>query len=299
MILQKDLIQSVKEGDYRPLAKCLSVIENNENGWQEILKSFNYNQSIPIVGITGPPGAGKSTLISALLKIFSKDHKVAVLAIDPTSPFTKGSLLGDRVRMANSFNNNNIYIRSVATRGALGGLSAKTLEMTDVLRAAEFDTILVETVGVGQSEVEIAALADTTVVVLVPESGDEVQMIKSGIIEIADIVVVNKADRPEAKKFRATVVENVRHTVNSSWTIPVIETIATKDQGIDDLQQAVKEHHSQSDKKQKAQLLGQRVYYYISHLKMQSISMQEIVNEIDRELDSGTLNTYKMAEKYI
>jgi LAO/AO transport system kinase len=299
MIQQSDLIQSVSKGNYREIAKCLSIVENNEGDWSGMLKAFTYNHNIPIIGITGPPGAGKSTLISALLKQFAEKSKVAVLAIDPTSPFTKGSLLGDRVRMVSSFNNQNIFIRSVATRGALGGLSAKTLEMTDVLRASEFDIIFVETVGVGQSEVEIAALADTTVVVLVPESGDEVQMIKSGIIEIADIVVVNKADRHEAKKFKATVIENLRHHKEQEWIIPVIETIAIKEEGISTLIENINAHNKLSGKKYKANLLAQRLYHYISHLKMKDVLLDSLVNEIDTELKNNSINIYKMAEKHL
>lgn len=299
MYSQEELIVSVKDANYRKLAKCLSVVENNEKDWQATLKSFSFNQSVPIIGITGPPGAGKSTLISALLKKLSLTMKVAVLAVDPTSPFTQGSLLGDRVRMVNQFKNKNIYIRSVATRGALGGLSSKTLEMSDVLRASGFDIIIVETVGVGQSEVEIAALADTSVVVLVPESGDEVQMIKSGIIEIADIVVVNKADRPEAKRFRATVLDNIRNKTTSNWTIPVIETIAIKDEGIDDLIEAILNHQKVESPKQKSALLAQRLYHYISHNRMADLSLETLVKEIDSNKSSSSFNIYQLAEKYL
>src|SRR5690606_12306870 len=147
------------------------------------------------IGITGPPGAGKSTLVNAITgHLVNEGKKIAILAVDPTSPFNFGSLLGDRIRMAQQFNNPNVYIRSLATRGALGGISAKTIEIVDLMKSADFDLILVETVGVGQSEVEIAGLADKTVVVLVPESGDEIQHIKSGLMEVAQGFVVNKAD---------------------------------------------------------------------------------------------------------
>ncbi|NNM16682.1 MAG: methylmalonyl Co-A mutase-associated GTPase MeaB [Bacteroidia bacterium] len=299
MFTQEELKEAVNTANYKKLAQCLTVVENNESGWKEILKSFSFNQDVPIVGITGPPGAGKSTLISALIKKLSLSLKVAVLAVDPTSPFTQGSLLGDRVRMTNQYSNKNIYIRSLATRGALGGLSSKTLEMSDVLRASGFDIIIIETVGVGQSEVEIAALADTSVVVLVPESGDEVQMIKSGIIEIANIVVVNKADRPEAKRFRATVLENLKNKSSSNWSIPAIETIATKDEGIDELIDAIQKHQKAEMQNQKSILLAQRLYHHISHHRMSDLSVKDLVNEIDKAKLQNGVNIYLLAEKYL
>jgi LAO/AO transport system kinase len=171
--------------------------------------------------------------------------------------------------------------------------------MSDVLRASGFDIIIIETVGVGQSEVEIAALADTSVVVLVPESGDEVQMIKSGIIEIADIVVVNKADRPEAKRFRATVLENIKNKKNGSWSIPVIETIATKDEGIDELIEAIQNHQKAEMQNQKSVLLAQRLYHHISHHRMNDLSIKDLVNEIDKAQSQDAVNIYLLAEKYL
>jgi LAO/AO transport system kinase len=187
--------------NFRKLARALTVVENDLEGSAELLKGLNPSNT-PVIGITGPPGAGKSTLVNAMINNLSAQGKsIAVLAIDPTSPFNLGSLLGDRVRMAEQFNKPNVYIRSLATRGSLGGLSGKTIEMCDVLKSVGFDYILVETVGVGQSEVEIAGLADISVVVLVPEAGDEIQSMKSGLMEIADIFVVNKSDREGADTF--------------------------------------------------------------------------------------------------
>ncbi|MDO8991892.1 MAG: methylmalonyl Co-A mutase-associated GTPase MeaB, partial [Daejeonella sp.] len=187
--------------DFRKLARELTIVENDLPGADDLLRDLKSNNT-PVIGITGPPGAGKSTLVNAMInQLSAKGKRIAVLAIDPTSPFNQGSLLGDRVRMAEQFNKSNVYIRSLATRGSLGGLSGKTIEMCDVLKAAGFDYILVETVGVGQSEVEIAGLADISVVVLVPESGDEIQNMKSGLMEIADIFVVNKSDREGADTF--------------------------------------------------------------------------------------------------
>ncbi|WP_419788680.1 methylmalonyl Co-A mutase-associated GTPase MeaB [Mucilaginibacter sp. SP1R1] len=188
--------------NFKLVARALTIIENDLQGSTELLKNLNFNTTTPIIGITGPPGAGKSTLVNSLIDLLLKDgNKIAVLAIDPTSPFNFGSLLGDRIRMASHFNSPDVFIRSLATRGSLGGLSAKTIEMTDVLRAAGFNYVLIETVGVGQSEIEIAGLADITLVVLVPEGGDEIQHIKSGLMEIADAFIINKADRADADVF--------------------------------------------------------------------------------------------------
>src|SRR6201996_3155154 len=190
--------------NFRSVARALTIVENDLPGAHELLKKLHFNKSTPLIGVTGPPGAGKSTLVNSLIEqLVTKGNKVAVLAIDPTSPFNFGSLLGDRIRMTGHFNHPDVFIRSLATRGSLGGLSAKAIEMTDVLRAAAFDYILVETVGVGQSEIEIAGLADLTLLVLVPESGDEIQNIKSGLMEIADAFIVNKSDRADAEIGRA------------------------------------------------------------------------------------------------
>ena len=179
MSATQTLIKQLQQGDEKALARCITIVENELEGYEEILTTLKFNPNIPVVGVTGPPGAGKSTLINAVIKKLTAEKKsVGIIAIDPTSPFNFGSLLGDRLRMAEHFNNENVFIRSLATRGSLGGLSAKIIEIVDVMRAFSFDYIFVETVGVGQSEVEVVGLADTTVLVLVPESGDEVQSIK-------------------------------------------------------------------------------------------------------------------------
>lgn len=196
------LKEEIAQGNFRALARGLTLVENELEPASSLLKEMQINQQVPVIGITGPPGAGKSTLVNAIVShLVEAGKRIAVLAVDPTSPFNFGSLLGDRIRMAQQFNKPNVYIRSIATRGSLGGISAKTLEMVDLIRSSNFDLILVETVGVGQSEVEIAGLADKTMVVLVPESGDEIQNIKSGLMEIAQAFVVNKADREGASTF--------------------------------------------------------------------------------------------------
>jgi LAO/AO transport system kinase len=200
--MYSDLLIELQNGNKRALARAISLIENDSEGYEQLLESLNFNKNIPIIGITGPPGAGKSTLINAFTKyLIDQNKKVAVIAVDPSSPFNKGSLMGDRIRMIEHFLNPNIFIRSMASRGSLGGLAPKIFEVADLLKAAQFDYIIIETVGVGQSEIEIASLADTTVLVLVPEGGDEIQIIKSGIMEIADVFVLNKSDRSGADTF--------------------------------------------------------------------------------------------------
>ena len=196
------LLQEIQQGNFQALARAITLVENNTADGNELLQQLLHQNSIPLIGITGPPGAGKSSLVNSLLDLLIAQNKtVGVIAVDPSSPFNLGALLGDRVRMSKHFNSGKVFIRSMASRGSLGGLCDKILEVTDVMRQAPFDFVLIETVGVGQSEVEIAGLADTTVVVLVPEAGDEVQTMKAGLMEIADVFVVNKADHADADKL--------------------------------------------------------------------------------------------------
>ncbi|QHS57847.1 methylmalonyl Co-A mutase-associated GTPase MeaB [Mucilaginibacter sp. 14171R-50] len=283
--------------DFRSVARALTVVENNLAGAAQLLKSLHINNSTPVTGITGPPGAGKSTLVNAVIDtLVQKGKKIAVLAIDPTSPFNFGSLLGDRIRMASHFNHPDVFIRSLATRGSLGGLSAKTIEMTDVLKASGFDHIIVETVGVGQSEVEVAGLADITLVMLVPEAGDEIQNIKSGLMEIADAFVINKADREGADLFINNLKKVIQQGKNSK--LPVFKTVASKKVGIEALTDFILAGVKTKNGRHEL-LLTQKVYNIIQQNRMADIDKRKLQLDIAKAARSGTFNIYRFAADYV
>jgi LAO/AO transport system kinase len=291
----QELLNQLQQGDTKALARCISFVENEQPGYEKLLRSLP-SAPAKIIGITGPPGAGKSTLVDALIGLLANaGKKVAVLCVDPSSPFNFGALLGDRIRMSDWYTHPNVFIRSLATRGSMGGLHPKIIEIADLVKAFQFDHILVETVGVGQSEIEIAGLADVTVVVVVPEAGDEVQTMKAGLMEIADVFVVNKSDRPDADMF----VKNLRLMLAPAFSnhyneVPVLKTTASQKEGTKELLDIVLHQLQKShltDKK--FWLLAERAFYLIEQKRMKDVDKAVLKKEIEMAWTKGNFNLYK------
>jgi LAO/AO transport system kinase len=252
------LVDQLRAGNPRALARAISTVENRGPGWSELLKAlFPHSGHARILGLTGPPGAGKSTLVDQLARYYRKQKRtVGIIAVDPTSPYTGGAILGDRIRMQEHFSDPGIYIRSMATRGSLGGLARTTADVATVLDAAGRDLIMIETVGVGQDEVDIVRLADITVVILVPGMGDDVQTIKAGIMEIADIFVINKSDREGAERVEREIRALQSLAIRSDhWTPPIVKTVASEGVGVEELAAAIRDY---DDYLQKENLILQK-----------------------------------------
>ena len=243
-----DLAQRLLDGDRRALARAITLVESDRpEGWDVVRRVFPRTGSASMVGLTGPPGAGKSTIIAALVKARrAQDRKVAVLSIDPSSPFTQGAVLGDRIRLTEHFLDPGVFIRSMANRGALGGLAEATLQAALLMDASGADDVFLETVGVGQAEVDIIDHADTVVLVLIPGSGDSVQALKAGVMEIPDVIVVNKADHP----LTDTMVREVRGVLSlapqakGAWRVPIVKTEMSRGEGVPELLEQLDEHRA-------------------------------------------------------
>ena len=294
-----DIAKGVAEGNFLLLAKTISQIENKVEGADVYLTKL-VPKAIPIIGITGPPGAGKSTLIAGLVgEWIAAGKKVAVLSVDPSSPFHKGAILGDRIRMKEWYLHPQVFIRSLASRGHLGGLNSSMIELTTLLQSVGFDQIIVETVGVGQSEVEVASLADTTVVVLVPEAGDEVQMMKSGLMEVADLFVVNKSDRPDAQTFIHHIQQMIMEHGMSEDQVKVVATIASQGVGIADLIQAIDAHQiiKTALGKQNQLMVAKVIQLIVAH-KMQQVDLKKLEQEIAVEISKPGFNIFEFSQRF-
>lgn len=297
------MAQEILDGDPRAIAKGISMVENNSLDIQNLLKEiFSYTGKSSIIGITGSPGSGKSTLVDKLIDFLRADKKeIGIIAVDPSSPFTGGAILGDRIRMMRHSNDPGIFIRSMATRGHLGGLAKATGEAIAILEASGKDIVLVETVGVGQDEVEVVKFADIILVVLVPGAGDEIQIFKAGIMEIADIFVLNKSDSPGTEQTERQLKAMLDLGLKERNVPSVVKTVATEEKGIDDLFYELKKIMSGRDKELQAvrkkrliawmlkDIINQKLYRAVSQ-NIRDSEFDELVDKIyKREIDPYTL----------
>ena len=298
----KQLHEQIKAGDFRALARGITLVENELEGYETLLLNLHENRGARVVGITGPPGAGKSTLVNGLLRYWlRKNKRIAVIAVDPSSPFNYGALLGDRIRMSEFYTNPDIYIRSLATRGALGGLSAKIIEITDLVKDAPFDLVLVETVGVGQSEVEIAGLADCTVVALVPEAGDEVQTWKAGIMEIANVFVVNKAERDDSEALYRNLRILAHERANGDNETPIVKTTATEDKGVEELAEVIVRflEEQQELPGKRLHLLTEKSWQLMQARQMKQIDHTRLIKEMGAAIEKPDFNLYAFTHGFL
>ncbi|MEP7253383.1 MAG: methylmalonyl Co-A mutase-associated GTPase MeaB [Ginsengibacter sp.] len=292
-------IDVLKSGDFKTLARTISLIENEAEGYENFMRKLPPS-SAKIIGITGAPGSGKSSITDALIgEMINDNKKVGVLCIDPSSPFNRGALLGDRIRMSEWYNHPDVFIRSLASKGSLGGLHPKIIEISDVMKAAGFDYVIIETVGVGQSEIDIAGLADITIVVLVPESGDIIQTMKAGLMEIADVFVINKYDRPDAESFYNSLSQMLAPVFkNTSKEIPIIKTTASQKKGIDELYGIISKYKFAFNDKTRLMLLFDKTLSIISANKLKDIDKEKLRHELSVAIERDKFNLYEFARKH-
>lgn len=287
-----ELVQSLIQGDRKALSRLVSLVESDPRKMIQIMREvFPHTGKALLIGITGPPGAGKSSLVDKLIQHFRKEKKeVGVIAIDPSSPFSGGAILGDRIRMQSHATDKGVFIRSLGSRGSHGGLSKATKEIVRLYDAAGFDVIIIETVGVGQTELDIMEIADTTLVVLVPESGDTVQTMKAGLMEIADIFVVNKADRDGAELLASELKEMIHFTAGGKggWVQPVVLTKANVGEGINNVIREINENAKFRDRNS-AELKRKG---NIRRAELLEILLDEVRGKIESSSDSGDLKPY-------
>ncbi|HEX5297097.1 MAG TPA: methylmalonyl Co-A mutase-associated GTPase MeaB [Streptosporangiaceae bacterium] len=300
-------LDKARNGDVRALARLLSLVEDESPRVRSVIKDLlPCTGGARVIGLTGAPGAGKSTVTGALLSAFRQaGHRVAVLAVDPSSPFTGGALLGDRIRMQEHATDEGVYIRSMASRGHLGGLAASTPQAVRVLDAAGFELIIIETVGVGQAEVAIASLADSVVVLLAPGMGDAVQAAKAGILEVADLFVVNKADKPDAQQ----VVRDLRNMValadrdDGDWKPPIVSTTATKAEGIGELTGRLDQHWSwlnaTGELKRRRQARAREELAALAFAALRSRLAASRLDELAAQVAEGTLDPFGAADELL